>query len=100
MSEKSLLFSHAIRTARENRGLTQIELAAQLEVSQTTISFWESGIKAPSLENQVKLVNLIPEIIDLLAEHEANLLSRLYQLEQAIYGNKCSCERRGISAEP
>ncbi len=99
MNEKSMLYSRAIRAAREQKGLTQVDLAEQLGVSQSTISFWERGIEAPSLENQVKLVTLIPEIIDLLAENEAQLLSRLYQLERALYGDGCSCERKGVATQ-
>ncbi len=94
-----MLLPKAIRAAREKCNLTQAELAARLSVTQSTISFWESGIETPSLENQVKLVTLVPDIFEVLAEQEADILSRLYQLERAMYGDSCSCERRGISGE-
>ncbi len=98
MVTKSLLLPRAIREARKNCGLTQAEMAEQLGVSQATISFWENGAETPALDNQVKLVKLMPDIFNLLAEQETNLLTRLYQLERAAYGESCSCERKGIAA--
>jgi len=92
MSQRSLLLPEAIRQARRRRDWTQTELAQQLGVSQGTISFWERGIEAPSLEHQVQLVILLPEILEQLARQEMDLLSRLYQLERALSGGKCSCQ--------
>lgn len=99
MVTKSLLLPKAIREARKKCGLTQAEMADQLGVSQATISFWENGTETPSLENYLKLVNLVPEIFNLLAEQETDLLTRLYQLERAAYGDSCSCERKGITTQ-
>ncbi len=96
MVTKSLLLPRAIREARKKCGLTQAEMAEQLGVSQATISFWENGTETPTLDNQVKLVNLVPDIFNLLAEQETHLLTRLYQLERAAFGDSCSCERKGI----
>ncbi len=96
MVTKSLLLPKAIREARKKCGLTQVEMAMRLGVSQATVSFWENGTETPSLDNQVKLVSLVPDIFNLLAEQETDLLARLYQLERAAYGDSCSCERKGI----
>ena len=92
MSPKSLLLPQAIRQARQRRFWTQMELAQQLEVSQSTISFWERGIETPSLAHQVQLVTLLPEILEQLALQEVGLLARLYQLERAVNSGKCNCE--------
>jgi transcriptional regulator with XRE-family HTH domain len=92
MSPKSLLLPQAIRQARRRRCWTQMELARRLEVSQSTISFWERGIETPSLAHQVQLVTLLPEILEQLALQEADLLIRLYRLERAINNGKCSCQ--------
>jgi len=91
MAQKSLLLPQAIRTAREKRQWTQAELANRLEVSQGTISFWERGVEVPSLEHQVQLVTLLPEIFEQMAEREIDILARLYRLERAVYAGKCSC---------
>lgn len=92
MTHASLLLPGAIRLARERRQWTQIELAQRLDVSQSTISFWERGVETPSLEHQVRLVTLLPEIFERLAEQELDILNRLYRLERAVYGGKCSCQ--------
>jgi transcriptional regulator with XRE-family HTH domain len=97
MVRTSLLLPRAIRNARRQHRWTQAELAQRLGVSQSTISFWERGIETPSLEHQVQLVTLLPEIFEQLAEKEMDILSRLYQLERAVYGRKCSCRGCGCS---
>lgn len=38
-----------IRAARKARGLTQVELAEQLGVSQSTVAGWESGRRTVEL---------------------------------------------------
>ncbi len=96
MPQSSLLLPKAIRTARENRGWTQAELAEKMEVTQSTISFWERGVETPTLENQVRLATLIPDIFDLLAEQEADLIARLYQLERVVAKDQCTCEQKGL----
>lgn len=98
MPQNSLLLPKAIRTAREKCGWTQAELAEKMGVTQSTISFWERGIETPALENQVRLATLIPDIFDLLAEQEADLISRLYQLERVISKDQCTCEQKGIAS--
>jgi DNA-binding XRE family transcriptional regulator len=92
MPHNSLLLPQAIRQVRKERAWTQIDLANRLNVSQSTISFWERGVETPSLEHQVALVTLMPEIFEKLAKQQTDLLARLYQLERAVYGGKCHCK--------
>lgn len=87
-----LLLPQTIHQACKERGWTQVELAHQLKVSQGTISFWERGVETPSLEHLVDLVKLMPEMFEQIARQQDDLLARLYQLERAIYGGKCSCQ--------
>lgn len=91
MARRSLLLPQAIRQVRQKQGWTQADLAERLGVSQSTISFWERGVETPSLTHRVQLVTLLPEIFRQLAEHEANILTRLYRLERAVYGGRCTC---------
>lgn len=98
MAEKSLLLPKAISTARKQRRWTQKELAERLQLSQSTISFWERGVETPSLDHKVQLVTLMPEVFEQLARKEIDILTRLYQLERAVYGGKCSCKGCGCSA--
>ena len=94
-----LLLPKAIREARKKRQWTQIELANHLEVSQGTISFWERSVETPSLTHLIELIKLMPEIFEQLAQQEANILARLYQLERVVYGGKCSCQGCGCASE-
>lgn len=48
-----------IRRAREQRRLTQIQLANQLGVSQTAISYWEQGRRSPDLDDLVALADVL-----------------------------------------
>lgn len=95
MTPKSMLLPQAVRQAREARQWTQMELANRLSVSQGTISFWERGVEAPSLEHLVALVTVLPEIFEQLAEHEAQILARLYDLERAVNSGRCGCSACG-----
>ena len=97
MLNTPLLLPKAIREARQKRKWTQTELAKRLQVSQGTISFWERSIETPSLDHLVELVKLMPEIFEKLAQQEANILARLYQLEHVVYEGKCSCQGCGCS---
>ena len=89
----------AIRTAREKRGWTQADLAAQLHVTQGTISFWENGIEAPALDHQIGLIELMPEILSALAAAELALLDRIQALERVVFNGRCSCAGCTCSTE-
>lgn len=84
--------SNAIRVAREKRRWTQMDLAAKLSVSQGTISFWENGVEIPSLNHQLQLIELMPDILMALAFQELNLLDRVQSLERIVFNGKCGCQ--------
>ena len=50
----------AIRALREHMGLTQREMADELEVRQQTISEWETGLHKPHRSTQ-KTLNMVAE---------------------------------------
>lgn len=91
--------ANAIRIAREKRGWTQIELAKRLQVSQGTISFWENSVEFPSLNHQLRLVELMPDILMALAFQELHLLDRVQALERLVFDGKCGCSGCGCSAD-
>ena len=49
---------------RKHNNLTQIEIAAQLQYSDKTISKWETGEIIPSLENLIKLCDIYNVTLD------------------------------------
>lgn len=48
-----------IRRARERQGLTQGQLGARLEANQSSVSTWEKGSVVPSVENLLKMADLL-----------------------------------------
>ncbi|QAT51131.1 XRE family transcriptional regulator [Caproiciproducens sp. NJN-50] len=48
-------FGYRLRELRENKDLTQTQVAKRLNLSKTTISGYENNIKTPSLDVLVKL---------------------------------------------
>lgn len=58
-----------IRQAREARGLTQEKLAESLGVTQTAVSYWEAGRRAPDVDDLVAIAELLDtDIAALFAE--------------------------------
>lgn len=48
------------RELRKEKGLTQVELAEKLDVSQNTISNWETGVSKPD----IPMVDRIAKVFD------------------------------------
>lgn len=59
-----------LKELREKLGLEQKNLAMDLQVSQPTISEWESGKKLPSTENIIRLADYFNVSIDYLINHK------------------------------
>ena len=57
-----------IKAARERAGLTQEDLAAELDMSPTHISVLERGRKAPKLETLVNIANTLHVSTDMLLQ--------------------------------
>jgi len=80
-----------IRSARMERQLTQGDLAAKIGVTQSTVSFWERGIEAPTIEHLILLALELPEIIETFDGRERELLQRVLRLERELFAGRCSC---------
>lgn len=52
------MFGENLKTLRRNKGITQEELAAKLNVVRQTISKWEKGQSVPDAEMLVKLAEI------------------------------------------
>lgn len=57
-----------IKEAREQAGLTQEDLAAELDMSPSHISVLERGRKAPRLETLVNIANALQVSTDMLLQ--------------------------------
>lgn len=65
-----MIFSERLKRLRKEKKLTQKELAEQIGISQKSYSHWETGKNEPSLENLIKLVDLLEVSIDWLFGRE------------------------------
>ena len=63
------------KEARKQTGLTAVEAAAKLEVSQPTVAGWESGRKTPSIEGLEKMADLYHVTTDYLLGRPAPVSS-------------------------
>lgn len=60
------MFSYRLKQLRENASLTQYELAKKLNLTQSTIAYYESGKKMPTLENAKIIAELFNISLDYL----------------------------------
>jgi len=74
-----------ISELRKNNGLTQLELASKLDVSDKTVSKWESGSGFPDISQLPKLAKLFNITVDeLLAGKHSEQMSNSSLLESAV----------------
>lgn len=75
-------FSENLKALREKDGITQEQLAEQMNVSRQTISKWESGASMPELDKLVQLTELFHCTMDGILKGDLNLDS---QKESQLY---------------
>ena len=59
-----MTLSEKILRLRTEKGLSQLELAEQLEVSRQSVSKWETGQSVPDLDKLIKLSDLFGVTVD------------------------------------
>ena len=64
------MFSRGLRRLRSDRGITQVELAKKVEVTQAAISRYEDGSALPSLDVAIKIAEALQCSVDDLLEWE------------------------------
>ena len=62
-----------LRFCREQKGMSQKQVALEIGVKAPTVSQWESGIKKPSRDNLAKLADLFGVTADYLMEREESI---------------------------
>lgn len=60
------MIADRIKQLREQRGLTQAELAKQLGITRSSVNAWEMGISVPSTQYIVELAHLFKASTDYL----------------------------------
>ena len=63
-------FNEKLQELRKQRGLTQEELAAELYVSRTAVSKWESGRGYPNIESLKEIAKFFSVTVDELLSHD------------------------------
>ena len=58
MKERLAIFAQRLRKARETQGLTQVQLAAKLNMTQAGYHFYECGEREPPL-NRLTQISLV-----------------------------------------
>ena len=60
------IFCERLKELRAEKGVGQVELAAQINVSKGIISLWENGLREPKLSNLIVLARYFEVSIDYL----------------------------------
>ena len=102
------MFNENLKILRKEKGYSQDQLAARLNVVRQTISKWEKGISVPDAELLIQLAEVLDVTVsDLLGkkieiaegQNEKDILaSELAKLNEllVVYGNKLSDLKRKI----
>lgn len=59
-------FSERLKKLRKDAGLTQVDVAEKLGISQPAYASWERGIKKPTQDNLVKIAQVLNVSVDYL----------------------------------
>ncbi|MXQ49441.1 helix-turn-helix domain-containing protein [Streptococcus pneumoniae] len=74
--DKETILAITLKKYRQDQGLTQAELAEQLDVSDKTISKWENGETYPSKRNMMRLSDQLGVSIESLLIESSQKESR------------------------
>lgn len=66
-----------IKAARERKGLTQEELAEEVDLSPMHVSVIERGVKLPKLETLINIANALDVSADVLLQDVVNNQTKL-----------------------
>lgn len=87
-----------IKTARKAKGLTQVELAQKVGVTQGNLSAWETGRWEPEMDALKKLCEVLECSADFLLGQEALAKTRAASIISIFIWlkkwKKCSCPKK------
>jgi len=70
------MFSYRLKKLREDAGLTQGELAKILNLTQSTIAYYENNKKMPTLENAKLIAEIFNTSLDYLMNISIDYISK------------------------
>ena len=74
-------FSERLKKLRKDTGLTQVDVASKLGISQQAYASWERGIKKPTQENLVKIAQVLNVSVDYLVGNSEEKTDELDNIE-------------------
>lgn len=76
-----MAFAERLKELRKQAHLTQVELAKQLGIGQSSYADWERGKKKPTQENLVKIAQVLNVSIDYLVGNSEEITDELDNIE-------------------
>ena len=74
-------FSERLKDLRKQAGLTQVDVAEELGISQPAYASWERGSKKPTQENLVKIAQILNVSVDYLLGNSEEKVDELDNIE-------------------
>ena len=74
-------FSERLKKLRKDTGLTQVDVASKLGISQQAYASWERGVKKPTQENLVKIAQILNVSVDYLVGNSQETSNELDNIE-------------------
>ena len=74
-------FSERLKNLRKKVGLTQVDVAGKLGISQQAYASWERGVKKPTQENLVKIAQILNVSVDYLVGNSEEITDELDNIE-------------------
>lgn len=74
-------FSERLKKLRKDAGLTQVDVAEKLGISQPAYASWERGIKKPTQENLIKIAQILNVSVDYLVGNSEEKVDELDNIE-------------------
>lgn len=74
-------FSERLKDLRKQAGLTQVDVAEKLGISQPAYASWERGAKKPTQENLVKIAQILNVSVDYLVGNSEEKADELDNIE-------------------
>ena len=74
-------FSERLKDLRKQAGLTQVDVAEKLGISQPAYASWERGVKKPTQDNLVKIAQILNVSVDYLVGNSEERIDELDNIE-------------------